>query len=156
MRPVPPAIEPESLTAGIQWSVVIRGALLDLLLSALAILPLYLHYAGLEFLAEEQAVADRATAKAHQSLIFNLLSLGLGLLCTGVAAYWTGRRVELLHVRHGGWVAAISFILVAPFFLIPGMMVHQPFWVEAFGVLGMLPAGMLGGYAAAQFSRPAA
>jgi ABC-type sulfate transport system permease component len=157
MKPTPPAIEPERIFMGLSWRIIIRGALLDIVLTVIVTLPLYLYYAGSDFFSLDPAVADRATETAYRSFTFNFLSLVLGLLCTVIAAYWASRRAGSRHVPHGGWVAVVSMLLVVPFMFVPGVLdLRQPIWVEVAGLSGMLPAGMLGGYIAAQRSRSAA
>jgi hypothetical protein len=157
MQKTPPAIEPDSFLGDLKWGIIVRGALVDFLLSLVLILPVHLYFAGPDFLAEDAAVANAATAQAYESFACNATILLVGLSCTVAGALWSARRVTSLHVRHGGWVAVVSLLLVVPFLLVPGALdVRQPVWAEALGFLGMIPAGMLGGHLGARVPRPAA
>jgi hypothetical protein len=74
-----------------------------------------------------------------------LLSLIFGLGCTVFGAYVAGRIAKRTEITHGAIVAGISLILA--------LIIRDagdPLWFEVTGYLCILPAGMLGGYFAAE------
>ncbi len=72
-----------------------------------------------------------------------LLGLILGLSCTVLGGYVAGRMAGRAEVLHGVLVAALGMI-VALIFREGGI----PVWFDIAGFVGMLPAGMAGGYLA--------
>ena len=74
-----------------------------------------------------------------------LLSLILGLGCTFLGGYVSGRIAQRAEVLHGAVVAGIGMVL-ALIWRESGL----PNWYDIIGFVGMLPAGMLGGHLARQ------
>ena len=73
------------------------------------------------------------------------LSLIIGLGCTGLGGYVSGRVALRSEVLHGALVAGIGMVL-ALIWRESG----PPNWYDIVGFAGMLPAGMAGGQVAAR------
>lgn len=74
-----------------------------------------------------------------------LLSLIIGLGCTVLGGYVAGRTAKREELRHGTLVAAAGLVL--------GLALREsgdPLWYELTAYLCIIPAGMLGGYLAAE------
>ena len=80
-----------------------------------------------------------------KSMSGQLLSLIIGLCCTGLGGYVAGRMAKKAEVLHGALVAVISVILA----LILGDRGGIS-WSDILGLVAMLPVGMAGGYFAQQ------
>lgn len=88
----------------------------------------------------ESSIMDRM-----KSLSGMLLSLIFGLGCSVLGGYVAGRAAKRAEVMHGAAVAAASLIL--------GLLLREsgsPLWYELAGYAAVIPAGMTGGYLAAQ------
>lgn len=153
----PPPIEPEGLLDGLQWPAILGGAVLDNVLTVLAMIPLTLLLAGKEGLAEDEEAAGRALDQATASPEFLALAAVCGLAITVYAAFWVARRAGTLHVRHGGWTAVASALLGTLLLLVPGAGEgpQPPVWYDALGLVCMLPAGLLGGWLAFRLAETA-
>lgn len=146
----PAAIEPEGPLRGLRWRAIAYGALLDTVLTVIVFLPLYSWFAGPAFFSFDEAVANEATRRAHESDLFNVISLVAGGLCTVYAAYRAARRAGVYFIRHGGWVAATSALLALSGLLFLPQGPRQPVWVELLAFITIVPAGILGGHLAAR------
>ncbi len=120
----------------IKFKAVIVGALVDNAgtLLFMAILASTLLSKGLS----EGEVMNRM-----KSMSGLLLGLIVGLGCTVLGGYVAGRMADRAEVLHGVLVAALGMI-VALIFREGGI----PTWFDIAGFVGMLPAGMAGGYLA--------
>jgi hypothetical protein len=74
-----------------------------------------------------------------------LLSLIIGLGCTGLGGHVSGRMAQRSEVLHGALVAGIGMVLALAW-----RDSDLPNWYDIIGFAGVLPAGMLGGHLAAQ------
>ena len=150
-------MRPDDVFDGLRWSPILRGALLDNVLTMFMSVPLILYFAGAEAFSENKNLANRALDGAMENPAFLSSFFVVGLVITVYAAFWASQRAEHLHLRHGGWTAitstAISFLLL----LITGAADGSgpPFWYEAIGMALMVPAGVLGGWLAYLFGKPA-
>ena len=146
-------IEPDGLLDGLQWSSILRGAILDHVLSLAAMIPLYLRFDSDAF-SEDAASAERAMERLFASSEFLFWSAAVGLAITVYAGLWVSRRAGALHLRHGGWTAATALVLGTLFLLLPGANEGPapPLWYETLGVVLMVPAGVLGGWIARALS----
>lgn len=72
-----------------------------------------------------------------------LLGLIVGLSCTALGGYFSGRIAGRAEVLHGALVAVLGMV-VAMIFRESGI----PVWFDIAGFAGMLPAGMAGGHLA--------
>jgi|SRR5262245_721814 len=155
-RPSP--IEPDGLFDGLRWSPILRGAVLDNVLSLIALLPIALYFAGAEAFASDERTANQAMDRALAAPGFLVCQLVVGVSVTVYAAYWASRRAGLLHLRHGGWTALASALLGFVVLVASGAPAGPapPLWYEALGLALMLPAGVLGGWLASLARRPAA
>lgn len=150
------SIEPEGIFDGIRWGCVVRGALLDVVLTMVGSVPLLLLLAGPEAFSEEetaQAAVDQVLA-SPEGLFWAAM---MGLTATVIGAWYGARRAGVYPLRHGGWVAVVSAALAVPFLLVPGTesSAPTPAWYEAAGLAAMLPAGLLGGALAGWWQQPA-
>lgn len=157
MGPGPDAIEPEGIFDGLSWGSIVRGAILDNVVTIVAMIPLVALLAGSEWLGEDEEAAGRAIDEATASPEFMLLALVVGLAVTAWAAWWASRRAGRLHLRHGGWTAVTSAALAFVWLLAPGAGegAASPFWYDALSLGLMLPAGLLGGWIAGRRSEDA-
>ncbi len=155
-RPSP--IEPDSLFDGLRWSPILRGAVLDNVLTLFASLPIMLYFAGADAFAENEETANQAIDHAIATPASLVCLFVVGLSITVYAGFWASRRAGLLHLRHGGWTAVASAVLGSLFLLVPGATVGPapPLWYSALGLALMIPAGVFGGWLASNSSRPAA
>ena len=140
----------------IRWGCVVRGALLDLVLTMVGSVPLLLPLAGPEAFSEDetaQAAVDQALA-SPEGLLWGAV---MGLMATVIAAWYGARRAGVHPLRHGGWVAVVSATLAVPFLLVPGTTssIPTPVWYEAASLAAMLPAGLVGGALAGWRQKPA-
>ncbi len=74
-----------------------------------------------------------------------LLSLIFGLGCSVLGGYVAGRIARRDEIRHGAIAAGLGLIL--------GLLFREaglPLWYELIGIAGIIPAGMAGGYLAAE------
>lgn len=143
----PGSIDPDGLFDGIQWSAVGLGALVDILVTFAANLPLVAIFAP-EALTADPARAEQVMREASTSLPFLVAGLLVGMAATVFGAYVGARRAGVHHLRHGGWVAIASLLIgFLPLLLLePGP--EPPLWYQALGIVLMLPAGLLGGFLA--------
>lgn len=148
----PSPIEPESWLDGLRWSAILRGAVLDIVLTILAGIALVFHLAGGEAFSEDAQAAERALEEALAAPEYLLWSFVIGISITAYAGYWAARRAGVLHVRHGGWTAVVSAVLGSLFLLVPGEGTgpSAPWWYDALALGLMLPAGLFGGWVAAK------
>lgn len=72
-----------------------------------------------------------------------LLGLILGLGCTALGGYLAGRVAKQAEALHGALVAILGMIMAAVF-----RESGTPLWFDIAGFLGMLPAGIAGGFLA--------
>jgi hypothetical protein len=77
-----------------------------------------------------------------------LLGLIIGLGCTVMGGYIAGRMAKGSEIFHGALVA-LAGMIIALIFRESG----TPLWFEILGLVGMLPAGMAGGYLAQKTHR---
>jgi hypothetical protein len=143
----PGSIQPDGLFDGIQWSAVAYGALVDILVTFAANLPLVALFAP-EALTADPAEAERVMREAASSPDFLLAGLLVGAAATAFGAWVGARRAGVHHLRHGGWVAIASLLLGFLPLLVFEAGPAPPLWYQAAGILLMLPAGLLGGYLA--------
>jgi hypothetical protein len=146
----PSPIEPESLFAGLRWSCILGGAVLDNVLTLLASFPIMLYFAGSAAFAQDEETARRAMDQAIAAPGFLLCLFVVGLSITAYAAFWASRRAGLLHLRHGGWTAVASAALGSLFLLAPGAAAGPapPLWYDVLALALMVPAGVFGGWLA--------
>lgn len=151
-------IEPRGIFDGLRWGWILRGALLDIVLTAAASIPLLLLLAGPAAFSEDQEVANEAMEIALTSPEGLFWTMLIGLSATAVGACYGARRAGAHHVRHGGWVAVVSLVLGLPFLLVAGSQggAANPLWYDALSIAGMLPAGLLGGLIARKLEGAAA
>jgi hypothetical protein len=142
-----PPIHPEGVFDGLKWGCIIRGALLDVALTAVAFVPLILVLTGAAAFSENEEVATKVVDQALTSPEGLLLGALIGLSATVAGAYYGARRAEVHHVRHGGWVAIASLLLSLPLLFAPDVQssIPNPLWYDVVTIAGMLPAGLLGG-----------
>ena len=154
MRPSP--IEPDGVFDGLRWSPILRGAVLDNLLTFLALSPIMLFVAGTEAFSEDEEIVKHAIDRAIVAPEFLLWSFIVGILITAYAAFWAARRAGLLHLRHGGWTAVASAVLASLFLLVPGATEGPapPFWYNSLALAVMVPAGVFGGWLASNVTKP--
>lgn len=152
MDPRPSSIEPEGAFDGLQWSPILRGAVLDNVLTILAMVPITLHFAGDAAFGENEEAARQAMDAAMREPAFLLATFAVGAAITLYACYWAARRAGVLHVRHGGWTAVTSAVLGTFISLLLGGGsggADTPLWYDALSLALMVPAGMAGGWLAA-------
>jgi hypothetical protein len=154
----PSAIEPDGLFDGLRWSPILRGAVLDNVLTFLSSIPIILYVAGGEMFSEDEETARRAVDQAVVTQEFLFWSFIVGISITAYAAFWASRRAGVLHVRHGGWTAVASAVLGSLLLFVPGATAGPapPFWYTALALALMVPAGVFGGWLASRFGRSAA
>lgn len=148
-RPRP--IEAEGLFEGLRWSAIVRGAVLDNVLTFATSFPILLYFAGAEAFSEDEEIARQAFDQVIGNPGFLACTLVVGLAVTAYAGFWAARRAGLHPVRHGGWTAVASAVLGSLFLLLPGATAGPapPLWYDALGLALMVPAGALGGWLAA-------
>ncbi len=156
--PSPVPIEPDGLFDGLDWGSVFRGALLDLFLTLAASIPLLVWLADPTAFGEDGPAANQAIDQALASPEGLFWGAVLGLAATVAGACYGAHRAGAFHVRHGGWIAVLSLLLGLPLYFIPGAepTTPNPLWFDVFGILAMVPAGLLGGFLAREVARPAA
>jgi hypothetical protein len=146
----PQPIQAHGVFDGILWRPVFKWAVLDIVLTMLALIPIMLYIAGPAALSEDDAIANPALDQALASTGFMMLSFVVGLAVTIFASYWAARSAGSLHVRHGGWTAVVSAVLGTAFLLLPAdpSSTPSPLWYNALSLALMLPAGLFGGWIA--------
>ena len=153
----PPPIEPDGLFDGLRWSLILRGAVLDVVLTFIATLAITFWFAGAEaLLSGDEETVNRAMAIVAPEFWF--WSFIVGMSITSYAAFWASRRAGVLHLRHGGWTAVASAALASVFLLVPGATTgpQRPLWYDGLAFALMVPAGVFGGWLASKVSEPAA
>ena len=60
MQAIPPSIEPEGIFDGLRWSAILLGAVLDNVLTNLAILPLLVLFGPAEVFSNDSQAVERA------------------------------------------------------------------------------------------------
>ncbi len=158
MTQSPSPIEPDSVFDGLRWSPILRGAVLDNVLTLFALLPIMLYVAGIEAFSEDEETANQAIGEAIVTPEFLLMSFFVGISVTVYAAYWASRRARVFHLRHGGWTAVASAALASVFLLVPGATTgpQRPLWYDGLAFALMVPAGVFGGWLASKVSEPTA
>jgi hypothetical protein len=149
MQPSPPSSEPEGILDGLNWRAIALGALVDVTISFVAVVPMGLWFAGADAFSDEDASA-RAIEAVSASPEFLLASLLVGLGATAYGGYFAARRAGVSHLRHGGWVAVVSATIGFLSLLLPGANTgpQPPAWYGVLGLVLMIPAGVLGGFIA--------
>jgi hypothetical protein len=145
-------IEPEGIFDGLRWDCIVRGALLDIVLTVVGSVPLILFLAGSDAFSEDQHASDQAIERALTSPEGVLWGTLLGLAATLAGSCYGAWRAGQHHVRHGGWVAVVSLVLALPLSLVSAPR-SVPLFYELLGLVGMLPAGLLGGLVARRLQR---
>jgi len=150
----PCPVEPDGLFDGLRWSLILGGAVLDHVLSFLALLPILVLVGGTEALSGDEESVNRVIDQTVLAPEFLLWSLIVGVLITSCAAFWVARRAGVLPLRHGGWTAVAALMLGAVFLLFPGATSgpQPPLWYVFLGYAFMIPAGVFGGWLAARAS----
>jgi hypothetical protein len=158
MTQSPSPIEPDSVFDGLRWSSILRGAVLDNVLTLFALFPIMLYVAGIEAFSEDEETANQAIDQAIVAPEFLLMSFFVGISITVYAAYWASRRAGVFHLRHGGWTAVVSALLATVILLVPGASAGPapPLWHQGLGLALMVPAGVFGGWLALKFTDPTA
>jgi hypothetical protein len=152
----PSPIEPDSVFDGLRWSPILRGAVLDNVLTLFALLPITLYVAGAEAFSEDEETAGRAIDRAIVAPEFLFLTFIVGISITAYAGFWASRRAGVFHLRHGGWTAVASVLLASVFLLVPGATAGPapPLWFDGLGLSLMVPAGVFGGWLASKVAKP--
>jgi hypothetical protein len=155
-RPSP--IQPDGLFDGLRWSPILRGAVLDNVLTLLASIPIILYVAGAEAFSKDEETASRAIDQALVAPEFLLWSFIVGISITAYAGFWASRRAGAFHLRHGGWTAVASAVLASLLLLVPGATAGPapPLWYTGLALAFMVPAGVFGGWLASRVRKPAA
>ena len=153
----PAGIEPEGLFDGLHWSSILRGAVLDNVLTLIALLPIMFYVAGAEALSDDEVAASRAIDQAIVAPEFLFWSFIIGISITAYAAFWASRRAGTLHLRHGGWTAVLSAVIASMFLLVPDAAAdpQPPLWYNGLSLGLMIPTGIFGGWVASR-RQPAA
>ena len=151
-------IEPDGVFDGVHWSPIIRWAVLDIVLTLVASVPVIFYLAGAEPSSGDEEISDQALDAAMASPEFLLWGFAVGLSITAYASFRASRAAGTLHIRHGGWTAAVSAVLGLFFLFLPGSdsVPPAPLWYDALSLALMFPAGLLGGWFASRQARPAA
>ena len=155
-QPLP--LEPDGVFDGLRWNCIVRGAFLDIVLTAVASVPLILFLAGPVAFSEDEQVADEVMDEALASPEGLFLGALVGLSATVAGAYYGARRAGAHYVRHGGWVAVVSLLVALPLAFLPGVQssIPNPPWYDVLTIAGMIPAGLLGGVIARRLGDAAA
>ena len=150
----PAPIEPEGLFAGLRWSAILRGAVLDNVLTIVSLFPIMWFVAGAEAFSDDPETASRSIDQALATPEFLLWSFVVGIAITVYAAFWASRRAGVLHLRHGGWTAVASAALASLFLLVPDSTAgpQAPLWYDALALVLMVPSGVLGGWLASRLA----
>ncbi len=119
----------------IRIDAVIVGAIVDNIATLFVMLLLVTALASTG-IGQDEALARMKTLSGL------LLTLIIGLCCTGLGGYAAARMAKRHEVLHGALVAAAG-IVIALVFREEGL----PLWYQAAGLVLMLPAGMAGGRA---------
>jgi len=154
----PSSIEPDGLFDGLRWSLILRGAVLDNVLTFLASIPIILLVAGADAFSKDEETARRAIDRAVVAPEFLFWSFIVGISITVYAAFWASRRARVFYLRHGGWTAVASAVLASLFLLVPGAAAGPapPLWYTGLALSLMVPAGVFGGWLASRVGGPAA
>jgi hypothetical protein len=120
----------------IKFKAVIVGAVVDNVATLAVMLLLMTALAS-------QGLSSNEVVVRMKGLSGLLLTLIIGLGCTGLGGYVAGRMAHRSEVMHGAVVAGAGVVL-ALLFRESGL----PTWYDMIGFAGMLPAGMGGGFIA--------
>lgn len=149
----PGSIEPEGVFDGLRWGAILYGVFIDMIVTVVLSVPLYLAFVGPEFFSDDEAAARAAEALAYESVLFNVVAQAFGLACTAFGAFMGARRAGSRFVRHGGWVGTGSLVLGVLLYAALPEGPRQPVWAEIGGLILIVPAGVLGGQLAALLRR---
>jgi len=120
----------------IKFKAVIVGAIVDNV-ATLAVMLFLMTALASQGLSQDEVVVRMKTLSGQ------LLTLIIGLGCTGLGGYVAGRMALRSEVLHGALVAGAGLV-VALLFRESGL----PAWYDIIGFVAMVPAGMGGGYIA--------
>ncbi len=126
----------------IKFKAVIAGAVVDNVGTLFVMLFLVTALAS-QGLSQDEVLVRMKTVSGQ------LLTLVIGLGCTGLGGYVAGRMALRSEVMHGALVAGAG-VVMALLFRESGL----PTWYDIIGFAGMLPAGMGGGYIAQRRRSP--
>lgn len=144
---IPPPIEPVGILTGVRIRPIVAGVIVDYVSTAV-LGTLYLIVFSIKEGVENGDLSEEAIKKLLASPE-HLLILGIiGVLCTVLGGYISGRLAKDVEVKHGTLVGLVSLVLVA---LQEVMLVESspvPQWYEVVGYLVTVPAAALGGYLA--------
>jgi hypothetical protein len=147
----PAPIRPEGILEGIRPGAVLRGFLLDNVLTiaiALVLVAAVLDE-GLASSSAEEIDAVFASTR------FALLLLPLGLLCTVLGGCVAGSHAGIAHVKNGVAVGVADVALALISLLVPPTGPEPPLWIDLLGFGLVLPAAAAGGALARRFARSA-
>lgn len=149
-------IEPDGLFDGLHWPSILRWAVLDVVITVVASVPLMFFLAGDGALSDDEEIAGPALEAAASSADFLLWGLALGLSITVYTSFRAARAAGTFHLRHGGWTAVVSALIGLLFLLVPdaGSNSSSSLWYDAVSLGLVLPAGVLGGWLASAKPEP--
>lgn len=153
-RPPYQPVEPEGIFDGLQWPFIIRGALLDIVLTLVGTIVLMSWLVGPEVFSGDEELIEKAFDEVARSPSGLFGAAALGTAATAAGGYYAARHAGALFSRHGGWVGAVSLLLAVPFLLVPSAHPPEPlpFWYDALSYAVVVPAGCLGGLLASRRS----
>jgi hypothetical protein len=138
----PPPIQPTGIFDGLRPGAILIGVVVDNIATIVANVFLVSLFAA----GTGQQGGEEALDPLLASPEFLLVSLIVGLLCTGLGAYVGARQAACLFVRHGAWIAVGSAIVAVSLSAILGQEGSgSPLWFDLLGFTLMIPAGAAGG-----------
>jgi hypothetical protein len=149
----PPApIEPTGFFTGVQIRPVIVGVVVDYIATQLAMAAFIFGYLAKE-LSKEGEVTEELIQKYLMTTEGLMAGLIIGGLCTALGGFIAARRAGVLEIKHGAFVGLGSLILSFIHQAMLEQSVQLPEWFNFVAIVAVIPAGALGGYAAAMLKR---
>jgi putative membrane protein (TIGR04086 family) len=143
----PPRIEPTGFFTGVKVVPVVIGVVADVVVTYLLIWAFVVGYVARQAGDDEEMNQD-AIEEYMQGMEGLAAALVIGFLGTATGGFIAARRAGTLHVKHGAFVGVGSLIFSFFQLVLQEAPAQTPEWFTFVSVLGIIPAGALGGYVA--------
>jgi putative membrane protein (TIGR04086 family) len=143
----PPRIEPTGFFTGVQIVPVIMGVVVDVVVTYLLLGAFVFGYVARKTTDAGEPNQD-AVEQYMESTEGLAAALAIGLLGTAVGGFIAARRAGTLQIKHGAFVGVGSLIVSFVQMALQEAPPPMPEWFTFVSVVGIIPAGALGGYVA--------
>jgi hypothetical protein len=142
-------VQPAGFFTGVQLRPVIVGVIVDYIATYAGMYFYFAYLAG--FFSKKGEASGNAIPAYVASTEGLLIVLAIGMLGTAIGGFVAGIKAGDFESKHGAFVAVGSLTIAFFEQLASEEVLPVPEWYRVVSILGVIPAGALGGYAAALF-----